>query len=65
MTKMYYVYVANLGIVTELFDYKETSQDILCTLINKYGVDLIGYETDLVKIQKLFLDSIYYETYKI
>ena len=65
MTKMYYVYVANLGIVTELFDYKETSQDILCTLINKYGVDLIGYETDLVKIQKRFLDSIYYETYKI
>ena len=63
--KKYYVYVANRGIVTELFDRKETSQDILCTLINKYGVDLIGYERDLVKIQKLFLDSIYYETYKI
>ena len=63
--KRYYVYVANLGIVTEIFDHKETSQDILCTLINKYGVDLIGYETDLVKIQKLFLDSIYYDTYKV
>ena len=65
MTKVYYVYVANRGIVTELFNHKETSQDILCTLINKYGVDLIGYDSNLVKVQKLFLDSIYYETYKI
>lgn len=63
--KRYYVYVANLGIVTELFDHKETSQDILCILINKYGVDLIGYDSSLVKVQQLFLDSIYYETYKI
>lgn len=63
--KRYYVYVANRGIVERLFSNKEASQDILCTLINDYGVDLIGYETDLVKIQQLFLDSIYYETYKI
>lgn len=63
--KRYYVYVANRGIVTELFPSKETSQDVLCELIGKHGVDLIGYDTDLVKVQRLFLDSIYYETYKI
>lgn len=63
--KRYYVYVANRGIVERLFSNKETSQDILCTLINDYGVDLIGYDSSLVKAQQLFLDSIYYETYKI
>lgn len=63
--KRYYVYVANQGIVSRLFNHKETSQDILCTLINDYGVDLIGYDDNLLKIQRLFLDSIYYETYKI
>ena len=63
--KTYYVYVANRGIVTRLFDRKETVQDILCTLINDYGVDLIGYDDDLLRVEKLFLDSIYYETYKI
>lgn len=63
--KKYYIYVANRGIVTELFDHKETNEDILCTLIEKYGVDLIGYDNNLTKIQRLFLDSIYYETYKI
>lgn len=63
--KKYYVYVANVGIIKRVFDTHETAQDILCTLINDYGLALMGYDDDLLKIQQLFLDSILYETYKL
>ena len=63
--KNYYVYVRGIGIIARLFDRKETSQDVFCTLLNDYGMDLIGYDTNLLKVQQLFLDSIYYDTYKV
>ena len=64
-TKTYYVYVRNKGIFPIFFNSKETSTDVFCTLLNAYGLDLIGYDTNLLKVQQLFLDSIYYDTYKV
>ena len=64
-TKTYYVYVRNRGIVTRFFNHKETSSDVFCTLLNDYGMDLIGYDINLLKVQQLFLNSIYYDTYKV
>ena len=63
--KNYYVYVRGTGIVLRQFDKKETSSDVFCALLNDYGMDLIGYDTNLLKVQQLFLDSIYYDTYKV
>ena len=63
--KVYYIYVRGVGITTRLFDSKETSTDVFCTLLNDFGMDLIGYDTNLLKVQQLFLDSIYYDTYKV
>ena len=65
MTKNYFVYVRHQGILPRQFDSKETSTDVFCTLLNDYGLGLMGYDTDLLKIQQLFLDSIYYDTYKV
>ena len=65
MKKVYYIYVRGVGITTRLFDRKETSTDVFSTLLNDYGLDLIGYDTNLLKVQQLFLDSIYYDTYKV
>ena len=63
--KTYYVYVRGIGIVPRHFDSKETSTDVFCTLLNDYGLDLIGYDTDYLKVEQLFLNSIYYDTYKV
>ena len=64
--KKYYVYVKNMGIITRQFDHKETATDVFFTLLGDYGVDnLIYYDTDYLKVQKSFLDNIYYETYKV
>lgn len=65
MTKTYFVYVRHQGILPRQFDSKETSSDVFCTLLNDYNLDLIGYDTNLLKVQQLFLDSIYYDTYKV
>ena len=65
MTKNYYVYVRGIGIIPRQFDYRETATDVFCTLLNDFGLDLIGYDTNLIKVQQLFLDNIYYETYKV
>ena len=65
MNKVYYVYVRNVGIITRIYDAHETAQDIFCSLLNEFDMDLIGYDDDLLKIQQLFLDSILYETYKL
>ena len=65
MTKNYYVYVRGMGIIPRQFNRKETSQDVFCTLLNDYGLDLIGYDTDHLKVEQLFLNSIYYDTYKV
>ena len=65
MTKTYFVYVRHQGILPRQFDSKETSTDVFCTLLNDYGLDLIGYDTDYLKVEQLFLDSIYYDTYKV
>lgn len=64
--KTYYVYVRGTGIVSRQFFHKETATDVFFTLLNDYGVDnLIFYDTDFLKVQKSFLDNIYYETYKV
>lgn len=63
--KTYYVYVRGTGIVPRQFFHKETSTDVLCTLLHDYGLDLIGYDTDYLKVEQLFLNSIYYDTYKV
>ena len=64
--KTYYVYVRGMGIIPRQFNHKETSTDVFFTLLNDYGVDnLIYYDTDFLKVQKAFLDNIYYETYKV
>lgn len=63
--KTYYVYVRNKGILPIFFNSKETSTDVFCALLNAYGLDLIGYDTNLLKVQQLFLNSIYYDTYKV
>lgn len=63
--KTYYIYVRGVGIVPRQFDSKETSTDVFCTLLNDYGLDLIGYDTDYLKVEQLFLNSIYYDTYKV
>lgn len=63
--KTYYIYVRGTGIVPRQFDNKETSTDVFCTLLNDYGLNLIGYDTDYLKVEQLFLNSIYYETYKV
>ena len=63
--KNYYVYVRYQGILQRQFDHKESSTDVFCTLLNDYGLDLIGYDTSLIKVQQLFLNSIYYDTYKV
>lgn len=63
--KTYYVYVRGVGITTRLFDRKETPTDIFCSLLNEFDMDLIGYGDNLVEVQKIFLDNILYETYKI
>lgn len=64
--KVYYIYVRGIGITTRLFDRKETATDVFFTLLNDFGVDnLIYYDTDFLKVQKSFLDNIYYETYKV
>ena len=65
MTKTYFVYVRGAGIIPRQFDSKETSTDVFCTLLNDYGLDLIGYDTDYLKVEQLFLNSIYYDTYKV
>ena len=65
MTKVYYVYVRGVGITTRLFDNKETATDVFCSLLNEFDLDLIAYGSNLVDVQKMFLDSILYETYKI
>ena len=66
MKKVFYIYVKGVGITTRLFDYRETATDVFFTLLNDYGVDnLIYYDTDFLKVQKSFLDNIYYETYKV
>ena len=63
--KVYYVYVRGTGIVPRQFDSKETATDIFCTLLDDYGLDLIGYDTEYLKVEQLFLNSIYYDTYKV
>ena len=63
--KTYFVYVRGTGIIPRRFFHKETSQDVFCTLLNDYGLDLIGYDMDYLKVEQLFLNSIYYETYKV
>lgn len=64
--KNYYVYVRGVGIIPRQFDHKETATDVFFTLLNDYGVDnLIYYDTDFLKVQKSFLDNIYYDTYKV
>lgn len=63
--KNYYVYVRGVGIIPRQFDSKETSTDVFCTLLSDYGLDLIGYDTDYLKVEQLFLNSIYYDTYKV
>ena len=65
MTKTYFVYVRGTGIVPRQFNHKETSTDVFYTLLNDYGLDLIGYDTDYLKVEQLFLNSIYYDTYKV
>lgn len=66
MKKVYYIYVRGVGITTRLFDYKETATDVFFSLLNDIGVEnLIYYDTDFLKVQKSFLDNIYYETYKV
>ena len=64
--KTYYIYVRGVGIVPRQFDHKETSTDVFFTLLEDFGVEnLIYYDTDLLKVQKSFLNEIYYETYKV
>ena len=63
--KVYYIYVRGIGIIPRQFDSKETSTDVFCTLLNDYGLDLIGYDTNYLKVEQLFLNSIYYDTYKV
>ena len=63
--KNYYVYVRGVGIIPRQFDSKETAIDIFYTLLNDYGLDLIGYDTEYLKVEQLFLNSIYYDTYKV
>lgn len=66
MKKVYYIYVKGVGITTRLFDEKDTATDIFFALLEEFGVDnLIYYDTDFLKVQKSFLDNIYYETYKV
>lgn len=64
-TKVYYIYVRGVGITTRLFDHKETPTDIFCSLLNEFDMDLIAYGSNLVDVQKMFLDNILYETYKL
>lgn len=63
--KVYYIYVRGVGITTRLFDSKETPTDIFCSLLNEFDLDLIGYGDNLLEVQKIFLDNILYETYKL
>lgn len=63
--KNYYVYVRGIGIIPRQFGSEETATDIFYTLLNDYGLDLIGYDTDYLKVEQLFLNSIYYDTYKV
>lgn len=66
MKKVYYIYVRGVGITTRLFDEKETATDVFFALLEDIGVEnLIYYDTDFFKVQKAFLDNIYYETYKV
>lgn len=65
MKKVYYIYVRGVGITTRLFDKNETAADVFYTLLSDYGLDLIGYDTDYLKVEQLFLNSIYYDTYKV
>ena len=66
MKKVFYIYVKGVGITTRLFDHKETATDVFFTLLEDFGVEnLIYYDTDFLKVQKSFLDNIYYETYKV
>ena len=63
--KVYYIYVRNVGIITRIYDAHETAQDIFCSLLGEFDMDIIGYDTELINVQRLFLDSILYETYKL
>lgn len=63
--KKYYIYIRGIGIVEREFNHKETTTDILMTLIGDYGENFMSYEHDYISACKLMLDEIYYETYKI
>lgn len=63
--KKYYVYIQGQGIVEETFPHKEVSMDILVTLVNKYGARFKSFSSDYYGAARMYLDEIFYDTYKI
>lgn len=63
--KTIYVYVRNKGIIERQFNHKETTLDILNTLIYDYGIDFMSYSDDYIGACKMMLDEIYKETYML